>query len=195
MFALPRNSGLRKFARGCLGPRMIRSRSHRLLHTVPPAPPPPPVASHVTALASLTSELDRLAPRFDISAGDIQIIKTPSDFYSILKVHWTCWYRSTMARIESLRAIAETIYRRRSWTPKTVYSCQPSTLDHLNMNLFVFSHIQVHHSSTNWTIHRLKLCARRLKTNQISRSQCFQMHCEGLVSHQRHRVLHCSPHL
>ncbi|KZF19172.1 CDP-diacylglycerol-glycerol-3-phosphate 3-phosphatidyltransferase [Xylona heveae TC161] len=46
-----------------------------------------PVASSSppNVLAGLTSELDRIAPRFDIEASQVQIIRTPSQFYETLK--------------------------------------------------------------------------------------------------------------
>lgn len=47
----------------------------------PPADAPSPAA----ALGGLTSELDRLSPRFDIPASQIQIIQSPSEFYETLK--------------------------------------------------------------------------------------------------------------
>ena len=37
-------------------------------------------------LGSLTSELDRLAPRFEVDAAQIEIISGPADFYAALKV-------------------------------------------------------------------------------------------------------------
>lgn len=42
--------------------------------------------SPVAALGGLTSELDKLSPRFDINASQIQILKDPSEFYETLKV-------------------------------------------------------------------------------------------------------------
>ncbi|KAF8468985.1 CDP-diacylglycerol-glycerol-3-phosphate 3-phosphatidyltransferase [Kalaharituber pfeilii] len=36
-------------------------------------------------MTSLTTELDKLAPRFDIDGRQIEIINAPSDFYSVLK--------------------------------------------------------------------------------------------------------------
>ncbi|KAF8428574.1 hypothetical protein EV426DRAFT_584865 [Tirmania nivea] len=85
MLLLPssRNPGLRTFTRSCKC--LARTRPHRLLHTAPPIAPPHPVSSYVPALASLTSDLDKLAPRFDINAGQIRILKAPSDFYLVLK--------------------------------------------------------------------------------------------------------------
>ena len=43
-------------------------------------------SSPIAALAGLNSELDKLTPRFDIDANQIQIIRTPADFYETLKV-------------------------------------------------------------------------------------------------------------
>ena len=40
-------------------------------------------------LGGLTSELDRIAPRFDIHASQIQILQTPMEFYDTLKVGGT----------------------------------------------------------------------------------------------------------
>ncbi len=37
-------------------------------------------------LAPFTNELDRLAPSFRINGSQIQIIKSPTDFYETLKV-------------------------------------------------------------------------------------------------------------
>lgn len=41
--------------------------------------------SSAAPLASITSELDKLSPRFDISADNIEILRSPSDFYQTLK--------------------------------------------------------------------------------------------------------------
>lgn len=35
---------------------------------------------------SLTTELDKISPRFSIRADQIRIIRTPSEFYNTLKV-------------------------------------------------------------------------------------------------------------
>jgi len=42
--------------------------------------------SAVAALGGLNSELDKLTPRFNVDAKQIQIIKTPTEFYETLKV-------------------------------------------------------------------------------------------------------------
>lgn len=38
------------------------------------------------ALAPFVTELDRLAPSFDVRGEQIQIIRTPAEFYETLKV-------------------------------------------------------------------------------------------------------------
>ncbi|KAI7655459.1 hypothetical protein KC322_g18342, partial [Hortaea werneckii] len=43
------------------------------------------VASPAAPLASITGELDKLTPRFDVSAEDIEILRSPSDFFETLK--------------------------------------------------------------------------------------------------------------
>jgi hypothetical protein len=47
-----------------------------------PASPP----SSFSALGSVTSELDKLSPRFEIQPFQIQILKSPTEFYDTLKV-------------------------------------------------------------------------------------------------------------
>jgi len=37
-------------------------------------------------LAPFTSELDRIAPSFQINGSQIRVLRTPSDFYDTLKV-------------------------------------------------------------------------------------------------------------
>lgn len=37
-------------------------------------------------LATITTDLDKIAPRFEVQPEQIQIIKTPADFYDTLKV-------------------------------------------------------------------------------------------------------------
>lgn len=51
-----------------------------------PPSPAPAAASKAAVLGSLTNELDKIAPRFEIDAERISIIKGPADFYSALKV-------------------------------------------------------------------------------------------------------------
>ena len=56
----------------------------RAQSTAAPAGSPPP-HTHVSSLAALTSDLDRLAPRIDIDADQIEILDGPKDFYDSLK--------------------------------------------------------------------------------------------------------------
>lgn len=44
------------------------------------------VASTASPIGGLTTELDRIAPRFEISASNIDILDSPSSFYETLKV-------------------------------------------------------------------------------------------------------------
>jgi CDP-diacylglycerol--glycerol-3-phosphate 3-phosphatidyltransferase len=37
-------------------------------------------------LGAFTSELDRIAPKFEIQGSQIQILRTPTEFYETLKV-------------------------------------------------------------------------------------------------------------
>ncbi|KAA8915085.1 hypothetical protein FN846DRAFT_924713 [Sphaerosporella brunnea] len=48
-------------------------------------PPAPIAAARVPILGSITNELDKLAPRFEVEADRIQIIRNPADFYAGLK--------------------------------------------------------------------------------------------------------------
>lgn len=43
-------------------------------------------ASGPTPLGGITVELDRIAPRFEISASQVTILDSPANFYSTLKV-------------------------------------------------------------------------------------------------------------
>lgn len=55
------------------------------------APPPAHATSQsaASALGSLTSELDKLSPCFDVPADSIGILKSPSEFYETLKAKIT----------------------------------------------------------------------------------------------------------
>jgi hypothetical protein len=44
----------------------------------------PTVQSSLSMLASLTTELDKIAPRIDINASQLKILKRPVDFYDFL---------------------------------------------------------------------------------------------------------------
>jgi hypothetical protein len=42
--------------------------------------------SHASMLTAITTDLDKLAPRFEIDPDQITIIQTPAEFYETLKV-------------------------------------------------------------------------------------------------------------
>ena len=69
----------RKYAQACRPARRYSS-SHGVASN-----------SHSTAspfgvLGSITNELDRLGPRFEVDGSQIQILSTPGEFYDTLKV-------------------------------------------------------------------------------------------------------------
>lgn len=45
-----------------------------------------PTSTPSSALGSITVELDRIAPRFEIPASQVTILDSPANFYSTLKV-------------------------------------------------------------------------------------------------------------
>jgi len=58
-------------------------------HAAPDAAPLP--QSHASMLGTITADLDRIAPRFEINDEDILILKTPTEFYETLKVRYFCF--------------------------------------------------------------------------------------------------------
>jgi CDP-diacylglycerol--glycerol-3-phosphate 3-phosphatidyltransferase len=42
--------------------------------------------SQASMLATITTDLDKIAPRFELEPDQIEIIQTPADFYETLKV-------------------------------------------------------------------------------------------------------------
>ena len=83
------------FARNALrvAPR-LRPRAARLPQRVQrrrcsaqsaPAPAQAQAQAQAGALAPFVSELDRLAPSFDVKGEDVRIIKTPAELYETLK--------------------------------------------------------------------------------------------------------------
>jgi hypothetical protein len=91
--------------------------------TPPPASPPPSSAS---PLAAITSELDRLSPRFDVSADSIEIIRGPVEFFEVLKVRFPTLCTRTML----------THSRPKSLLPKDEYICRLSTSASQSMNSY-----------------------------------------------------------
>lgn len=57
--------------------------SRRKLSSAPSASPQSPTTN---PFVGLTTELDRIAPRFDIEASQIDVLDSPSSFYETLKV-------------------------------------------------------------------------------------------------------------
>jgi CDP-diacylglycerol---glycerol-3-phosphate 3-phosphatidyltransferase len=60
-----------------------RLNCRRMSTSTAPTVPSTPVPS---MLWSLTDELDKLAPRFEMNAAQIHILRSPSEFYETLKV-------------------------------------------------------------------------------------------------------------
>lgn len=59
----------------------------------PSAPAAQTQSSSAAPIASITNELDRLSPRFDVPADAIEILRTPAEFYANLKVmKWPSQY-------------------------------------------------------------------------------------------------------
>ena len=58
-----------------------------------PTATPGSEASPFAVLGSITSELDRISPRFEIQPSQIQILKSPDQFYSVLKVRFLDAYQ------------------------------------------------------------------------------------------------------
>lgn len=75
----------------------------------------PPMASsalqsQASMLATITTDLDKIAPRFEMQPDQITVIQTPAEFYETLKVGWICFlviYFSTIC-LSSMRL---------SWSP------------------------------------------------------------------------------
>jgi CDP-diacylglycerol--glycerol-3-phosphate 3-phosphatidyltransferase len=44
-----------------------------------------PIQSSAAPIASITNELDKISPRFDVPAESIEILRTPAEFYATLK--------------------------------------------------------------------------------------------------------------
>lgn len=53
-------------------------------------------------LATITTDLDKIAPRFEVQPEQIEILKTPSEFYETLKVGLTCSPMPSSAFIRSV---------------------------------------------------------------------------------------------
>jgi CDP-diacylglycerol--glycerol-3-phosphate 3-phosphatidyltransferase len=47
-------------------------------------------APQASMLGAFTNELDRIAPRFEIHGSQIEILRSPSEFYETMKVGTNC---------------------------------------------------------------------------------------------------------
>jgi CDP-diacylglycerol--glycerol-3-phosphate 3-phosphatidyltransferase len=66
-------------------PRLLNAKPRRF-STSSSSVTSPNGASQASMLGAFTSELDRIAPKFEIQGSQIQILRTPSEFYETLKV-------------------------------------------------------------------------------------------------------------
>lgn len=67
--------------------RLYFLRVNRNFTSLPPPPPHHAATAHpASMLGTLTGELDKLAPRFEIRANQIRILRAPEEFYETLKV-------------------------------------------------------------------------------------------------------------
>jgi hypothetical protein len=83
---ITRRSALRSLA---LSRQQVCQTKARGFYTSTAAGSSPATASPASVLGSLTSELDRIAPRFDVHASQVRILQTPTEFYDTLKVGGT----------------------------------------------------------------------------------------------------------
>ena len=97
----------------------------RFMASAPPSPSPA-APSKAAVLGSLTNELDKIAPRFEIDAEGISIIREPADFYSGLKVD--------PRLLHVYRRHGLTHRRNESRKPRSGYSCPHSISGKRNMS-------------------------------------------------------------
>jgi CDP-diacylglycerol--glycerol-3-phosphate 3-phosphatidyltransferase len=76
---------LRFSARGARAsvPRIIR---HKVRRYSTSAPASVDSASPASMIGAFTNELDKIAPRFEVRGSQINVIRTPTEFYETLKV-------------------------------------------------------------------------------------------------------------
>jgi hypothetical protein len=80
----PKIAGKRAF---CIPQRPLKTTRRYSTSTAGMAPQVP--QSQAAMLATITSDLDRIAPRFEMQPEQIEIIQTPTEFYQTLKVGGT----------------------------------------------------------------------------------------------------------
>lgn len=66
--------------------RTHRSRAIRSYATSSTSTASPIAQSPTSILGTLTTELDKISPRFELQSSQIRILKSPVDFYEALKV-------------------------------------------------------------------------------------------------------------
>lgn len=65
---------------------VTRSQTNIRKFTIPAATPATSTAASAHPLATVTTQLDRVSPRFEIDASAINILSSPAAFYETLKV-------------------------------------------------------------------------------------------------------------
>ncbi|KAF2718339.1 hypothetical protein K431DRAFT_287733 [Polychaeton citri CBS 116435] len=69
----------------CLPRKSISQRRWSTSSSYPPQGASPTPQSVASPIASITTELDKLSPRIDVSADSIEILRSPAQFYETLK--------------------------------------------------------------------------------------------------------------
>jgi len=77
-----------------------------------------PIQSSAAPIASITNELDKLSPRFDVPAESIEILRTPAEFYATLKARETL---STFVSLTDKREQAKILNAKRRIYLSTLY--------------------------------------------------------------------------
>lgn len=77
----PKTAGRRTFR---IPPRTFRTTRRYSTSSAEMASPVP--QSQASMLATITTDLDKIAPRFEIQPDQIEILQTPAEFYQTLKV-------------------------------------------------------------------------------------------------------------
>ena len=91
MFARSLRAGCTRVSRRSVQTSSLAQKTSRRRYSNASPAPVSSTQSPVAALGGLTSELDRLSPRFDINASQITILQDPSEFYETLKAsHSSC---------------------------------------------------------------------------------------------------------
>ena len=98
-------------------PRLLNAKPRRF-STSSSSPTSPNGASEASMLGAFTSELDRIAPKFEIQGSQIQILRTPTEFYETLKVGGIkvlepmkmCWWKQAKILGAENRIFLSTLY-------------------------------------------------------------------------------------